>query len=109
MTLGAPEFEPRWTNRKALRIGWLAGQGYTSTAIAAELADGTTAGTIRPQFHRAGISLKAPRLVPVGMTVQELRLLNQRAVEVGLAPADWLKRIAVAAARDDLYGAIVDV
>lgn len=109
MKLGAPPFEPIWPNLKAIRVGYLAGQGYTSPAIAATLADGTTAGTIRPQLQRAGIRRAAGALIPVHLSTFELRMLNERAAQEGLTPTEWVQRIAAAAARDDLFRAIVDV
>lgn len=108
MSVGHPPFPPLWSNLKAIRVGYLAGQGYTSPAIAADLADGTLAGTIRPQLQRAGIHRAAGALVPVRLSTFDLRMLNRRAAEEGIAPAEWLQRIAAAAARDDLFGAIVD-
>jgi len=104
----AAPFPPIWPNLKAIRVGYLAAMGYTSHGIADQLADGTSPETIRSQLRRAGIHRAKGALVPVHMSAFEIRLLNQRAAQEGMAPTDWLHHIAAAAARDDLFRAIVD-
>lgn len=108
--LGGPPFEPRWSNTKALTIGFMAGQGYSTPQIARALNDGTIYETIGALLRRAGIRRKQGKHIalPVQLQQHEFALLQQRAAAEGLAPDEWLRKTASAAIRDDLFRAIVD-
>lgn len=106
---GAPPFAPRWPNSKALLVGYLTGIGRTARAIAEHLADGTSSETIRAQWRRQGIcDRREGTEVRVALTTHELTRLHQLAADRGFEPDEWLRRVAAAAIRDDLFNAVVD-
>ena len=112
MKKGAPQFEPRWPNTKAIRVGWLAGRGNQSPNIAAILNDGTTEETIRTQLQRSKLELIGRNrnvvYVPVKLTSYERGQLGKRAAARGLAIEEWLRQVAVnAGIPQDLFDAIV--
>jgi len=86
------EIQPRWNNAKAAKIAYLTGLGRTSTAIAEELGDGT-----RQQIP-----------VPVPLTAGQRAQVKKHAQRLGITPEEWLRRVAAAAIKDDLYAAVVD-
>jgi len=110
--LGMPfsPFKPKWSNSKALRIGYLTGLGRTARAIAEELADGTTPESIRGQWRRHGIVDRRRDGVDIRVRLSsyELKALGQAAEARGLDPEEWVRRVASAAIRDDLFDAVVD-
>lgn len=113
MAKGAPAFEPRWPNLKAIKVGWLAGRGNQSTDIARYLADGTTAETIRTQLQRAELEqIGKDRnivYVPVRLTAYERKVLGRVAEARGMSLEQWMRDIVVnAGIPNDLYDAVVD-
>ncbi|MDC9822990.1 hypothetical protein PRN20_04540 [Devosia sp. ZB163] len=110
MSLGAPQFEPRWSTAKAMLIGYLTGRGRTARAIAEFLADGTSPETIRGQWRRHRICDRRRDGVDFQITLStyELRRLEELALARGLDPEDWIHRVTSAAIRDDLFDAVVD-
>lgn len=108
--LGAPAFPPRWSNGKAMLIGYLAGLGRSARAIADHLADGTTVETIRAQWRRHGIVDRSGGTeIPVTIGGSDLGRLEQLAAARGIEPREWLRQVAAAAIRDNLFDAVVDV
>lgn len=105
-------FLPRWSNRKALRVGYLTGRGMQSHEIAAALADGTTAATIRRMWYLARLEKvgRNRNTVPVAieLTSYQRKALGILASAMNLTAEEWLRRIAAAAIKDDMYNAIVD-
>ena len=90
-------------------IGFLAGIGRSSVDIAADLADGTTPETIRAQWRRHGIAARTKATqVPIELGRHHLGRLSDLAKARGIAPEEWLRRLAVAAIKDDLFDAVVD-
>ena len=113
MKLGAPPFEPRWPNLKAIRVGWLAGRGNQSPDIAKILNDGTTPETIRTQLQRAELeNIGKGRnvvYVPVRLTSYERAVLGRLAKKRGIPLEQWLRDVCVAAGiPNDIYDAVVD-
>ncbi|KQU96456.1 hypothetical protein [Devosia sp. Root105] len=113
MKKGAPQFEPRWPNLKAIKVGWLAGRGNQSTDIARYLADGTSAETIRTQLQRAELDLIGKDrnivYVPVRLTAYERKMLGRVAEARGMSLEQWMRDIVVnAGIPNDLYDAVVD-
>lgn len=112
MKKGRPPFQPRWSNRKALRVGFLLGRGRQAPDIAIELADGTTAATIRMMRGWAGLKefgkARGATSAVVQLTSAQARLLRKRAKQQGLTTEEWLRRVASAAIEDDMFEAIVD-
>lgn len=110
---GAPTFEPRWPNAKAIKIGWLAGRGNGSGAIARILNDGTSPESVRTALQRAELERvtenKSVVYVPVRLTTFERTQLTKRAEARGIELGEWMRRVAVnAGIPDDLYNAIVE-
>lgn len=107
-----PGFLPRWSNRKALRVGYLTGRGLQSHEIAAILADGTTAATVRRMWYLARLEKVGRRrnTVPIviELTAYQRKALGLLASAKGLSADEWLRRVASAAIKDNLYNAIVD-
>lgn len=110
--LGAPLFDSRWPNRKAIKVGFLAGRGNSSPGIAQILNDGTSAETIRTQLQRAELEAvgenRSKFYVPVKLTSFERAQLTARAATRGMSLDEWMRRVVIAAGiPDDLYDAVV--
>jgi hypothetical protein len=90
---------------KAGKVGYLTGLGRTSDAIATELADGTHPSTVRSLWTLWGIGgrRKAGVLVPLTLSTYEARTLQARATDRGMTPEEWIRRVAAAAIRDEIY------
>lgn len=111
---GHPPFEPRWSNKKAVRVGFLTGRGHQSTDIANHLNDGTTAGVIRRVWDWAGLQdfgkHRNAIYVPVRLTAYERKVLSRLAAARGLTLEEWMRNVTVnAGIPDDLYASIVEV
>lgn len=109
---GGIQYVEKWTNAKAGLIGYYTGLGRTSAQIADVLHDGTSEHTIRRMWAKWGLPLEftggrsvAP--VPVRLDANIRGRLGRIAIEQHLAPEEWLRRVALASIRDDLYAAIV--
>lgn len=105
------QLEPRRSNAWAGVVGFLTGRGYTSARIAEIVGEGTSPETIRGVWRRWGLTqgpIRANDSVIVSLTAYEIGMLNQRAQNLGIAPDEWLRRVAACAIRDDLYGAVTD-
>lgn len=89
----------RRTNAWAGVVGFLTGRGHSSEAIAAQLADGTTDGTIRKAWERWGIAPENPfaahLTVPVG--ILERAHIAARAEQNGMSIEQYCHDIIVAA------------
>jgi hypothetical protein len=111
---GHPPFEPKWSNKKGVRVGFLAGRGHQSTDIATFLNDGTTPDTIRRVWNWAGLQdfgkHRNATYVPVRLSAYERRVLSQLAAKRGLSLEEWMRNVAInAGIPDDLYASIVEV
>ena len=102
-------FLPRWPNAKAMKIGYWTGLGWSAGEIARELNDGTHVNSIRGQWRRHGIVDRSKlTIVPLSLSNYELSRLAGLAAGRGIASDEWLRQIAAAAIRDDLFEAVVD-
>lgn len=105
-------FETTWSIRKALQVGFLTGRGYQSHEIAAILKDGTLAATIRRMWYLAKLEKvgREPNTVEIRITLtgHQRKMLGILASKRGLSAEEWLRRVAAAAIRDDLFAAEVD-
>lgn len=103
----------RWSQAKAALVGFLTGRGYSSRAIADILGDGTISATVRAMWLKwhlpeHGLSATGNEVtIPIWLKTADHRLLQQRASAAGCSTAEWLERILVCAAGDDMYAAIV--
>lgn len=105
-------FESKWPIEKGAMIGFLTGLGLSSHEIEKELADGTTAATIRAQWRRARLPMELVggpkhRRMPIALKTRERVRAEKQAAGQGLPVEEFLRRIIVIAARDDMYDAIV--
>ncbi len=102
----------RWNNAKSAHVGFWTGKGRSSREIAEILADGTTSHTIRRQWYnwRLPSHGRAQKLVfiNVPMSYQERRLISRRALRIGIPPEEFIRRVVISAAQDDLYQAVTD-
>ncbi|TVR06657.1 MAG: hypothetical protein EA385_15175 [Salinarimonadaceae bacterium] len=110
---GAGDFKAEWSTRKCAIVGYLTCEGRTSQEIADILADGTTAGMIRVRWAQWGIPIldrkrRRRRWMPCLMSANGAAVVSRAAEKQGLTPAEWIGKVAEAAARGDLYKAIVD-
>ena len=108
-----PQFEPRWPNTKAIKVGWLAGRGNQSPDIARILADGTSADVVRLMLQRAELQAigrgRNVVYVPVRLSRYERTVLGRLAQARGISLEEWMRRIVVnAGIPQDLYDAVVD-
>lgn len=106
-------FPERWTNSKAGIVGFMTGQGRTSTDIIDHLNDGTNAATVRALWKKWGLPIdktggRRRGNVPVSLTIQQRKILGKRAKLIGITPEEYLRRIATCAIEDDLYAAVTD-
>ncbi|MEN5278099.1 hypothetical protein ABE527_14240 [Brucella sp. TWI432] len=102
----------RWNNAKSAHVGYWTGKGRSSREIAEILADGTTSHTIRRQWYNWHLPShgKAQKLVFVNvpMSYQDRLVINRRALRIGISPEEFIRRVALCAAKDDLYQAVTD-
>lgn len=108
-------FRESWSNAKSALVGYLTGQGNTSTAIATQLNDGTSPDTIRRmwslwQLSGDQSSGRYSAAIPIPLTAQQRRRLMELADGEDLDPIEFLRKIAVIVIQDkhDLYKAIID-
>jgi len=110
--LGAPLFTERWSNRKSAWIGYLAGQGYTSPQIEAELGERGTANTIGHMLNEWGIYLNGPLYtyakVPVPLAAKHRTMLATEARKRETGLPDLCARILTQVAFDRLYAAVLE-
>lgn len=106
---GGIQFVERHTNHWAARIGWLTRSGYSSEAIAAELADGTTSATVRVMWAKWGMQPRDDVQVIIPMTVRERAHLAARAEQQGIGIEEYILRSAMAVAMPrDRYAELVE-
>ena len=106
---GGALYPERWTNAKAALVAFRTGQGRTSTAIAAELADGTSPETIRHLWKIWGLPYNGQdATIQVPISDQKRGLLAKRAADEGIEPEIWASNVLSFAIRDSMYKAIVE-
>ena len=102
----------RWSQSKAAHVGFWTGKGRSSREIAEILADGPTGHTIRRQWYnwRLPSHGRAQKLVffNVPMSYHDRRVINRRAKKIGIPPEEFIRRVSLCAAMDDLYQAVTD-
>lgn len=103
----------RWTNAKAAYVAYLTGKGVPSSEIAKTLNDGVRPETIRAMWRRWRLPMppagaRHAATVSVNLYADERGLLARRARTLGIAPEEYLRRVAICAVTDDLYAAVTD-
>lgn len=112
--VGAPLYSDRWSNAKCARIAMMVAKGYSGTAIAAELNDGTTPNHISGMVKHWGIAAKSsdPRHtyidVPVPLAAKFRTDLAAEAKRRGLDLPGLMAKMAETICRDGLFGAVLD-
>ena len=109
--VGAPLFRERWSNRKAFRIGVMAGQGLSVPAICKELGDGTTENVISTMLAEWGFAQPGKRThrpVKVMLSGKHRTMIYTEAKARGTDMSELCRRILVQVAQDRLYAAILD-
>lgn len=110
--LGAPLFVERWSNRKAFKIGVMAGQGMTASAICKALNDGSTPNLITAMFSewgfRASQGEHTHRPVKVVLAGRHRTMLADEARRRQVDMPELCRRVLVQVAQDTLYSAILD-
>lgn len=110
--LGAPLFSERWDNRKAARIGYMAGQGYSAPAIEIELRETGTANTIAHMLNVWGIytngSMHTYARIPVPMAAKHRTMLAAEARARDMDMPELCQRILTQVAIDRLYAAVLE-
>ena len=111
--LGHPLFTERWSNRKAFKIGLMAGQGMTAAAICKALNDGSTPNLITAMFSEWGFKVSegehTHKPVKVMLAGRHRTLLADEARQREIDMPDLCRRILVQVAQDDMYRAILDI
>lgn len=112
MRRGHPPFEEKWSNKKAARVAFLAGKGLTATAIARELADGTTIHAINGMLDYWGIRQEEDRSVlPVNIDLPawDRTRLHAQAQKRGMGMGELAGRIIhIMNVEPVLYGNVLD-
>lgn len=112
--IGARLFADQWSNIKVARIASMVGRGYSGTAIAAEIDDGTTPNQISAMVWKWGISPKSadPRHtyadVPVPLAAKFRTTLAEEARHRGMELPELIAKVAETICRDGLFGAVLD-
>ncbi|MEO9299001.1 hypothetical protein [Devosia alba] len=112
--VGAPLFSDRWPNAKVARIAAMVAKGYSGTAIAAELQDGTTPNQVSSMVGHWGIAAKCsdPRFtyadVPVPLAAKFRTTLAAEATRRGMELPELVAKMAETICRDGLFGAVLD-
>lgn len=113
--IGAPLFSDTWPNLKVARIAAMVAKGYSGTAIAAELADGTTPNQISAMVWKWGISAKSATDtrftyadVPTPLAAKFRTQLAEEARRRGMELPELVARMAETICRDGLFGAVLD-
>lgn len=110
---GAPLFTSQWPNDRAFWTGVYVQQGLTSTAICARLGEGIQPGTVSGLLSQWGYRLPPglPRTygpVTVNLCAKDRTRLDAEARARGLDMPELCARLLSMAARDGLFGAILD-
>lgn len=107
-----PPYEPKWSNYKALQVGFLTGRGHQSPEIASFLNDGTSAETIRTMWARSSLELIGKHrnvvYVPVKLTAYERKVLGKLAIARQISLEEWMRRVVLSTAiPQDIFDAVV--
>jgi hypothetical protein len=106
-------FKPR-PNLWAFLSGYWVGKGFTFREAAKRVGANTHPQSIQGLARQAGIK-PPPKAAgcmnyeyTVRLTVHERGELTARAIEAGVDPEEWLRRVSSCAIVDSLYGAVTD-
>ncbi|MGV8952834.1 MAG: hypothetical protein ACOH2M_17170 [Cypionkella sp.] len=112
--VGAPLFSDKWPNAKVARVAAMVAKGYSGTAIAAEINDGTTPNEVSAMVWKWQITPKSsdPRHtyvdVPVPLAAKFRTTLAAEAASRGMELPELVARMAETICRDGLFGAVLD-
>lgn len=110
--LGAPPFKEHWTNIKAAKIAYLAGQGLSAPAIAIEINERDAEGIIARMLNYWGFTAHAPMpsysRIPVPMAAKHRTMLAAEARNRDMEMPELCQRILTQVAQDRLYNAVLE-
>ncbi|WIJ26599.1 hypothetical protein [Devosia sp. RR2S18] len=112
--VGAPLYSDVWPNRKVAKVAFLLAKGYSCTAIATELSDGTKQNQVASMALHWGISAKGTDRrhtyadVPVPLAAKFRTTLAAEASRRGIDLPELVARMAETICRDGLFGAVLD-
>ncbi len=111
---GHPLFADQWPNMKVAKVASLISKGYSCTAIAAELNDGTTSNQIASMVVHWGILPKSSDQrhtycdVPVPLAASSRTRIAEEARRRGVEMPELMAQVMMTMCRDGLYSAILD-
>lgn len=110
--LGAPLFSERWSNAKAAKIAYLAGQGYSAPSIAIEIKEPEAANTIAHMLNEWGFYMNGIMhtytKIPVPMAAKHRTMLAAEARQRDTDMPELCTRILTQIAVDRLYAAVLE-
>lgn len=110
--LGAPLFRDRWANRKAAKIAYMAGQGYSAPSIAVALGERGAEHLIATMLNEWGFMLNGPMhtysKIPVPMAAKHRTMLAEEARSRDMEMPELCTAILTQIAVDRLYNAVLE-
>lgn len=110
--VGAPPFKESWTNVKAAKIAYLAGQGLSAPAIAIEIDEPDAEGIIARMLNYWGFTAHTPMpsysKIPVPMAAKHRTMLAAEARARDMEMPELCRRILTQVAVDRLYAAVLE-
>jgi len=111
--IGHPLFRERWGNDLAFRIGLYAGQGLTSTSICDRVGDGIRPSSVTAMLHHWGHKLPSDQKrgyapITLHLCAKDRTRLDAEAAARGITMPQLCERLLSMAARDQLFGAVLD-
>ncbi len=99
----------RWSNSKAGHVGFHLGQMRSYPEISKILNDGTSADTLRSLAYKWRLPVKGRKSgYIVSLSAKRCAQLIKQCEKRGIEPEEYLKRIADAVIKDDIFDAVVD-
>lgn len=103
---------PKWSNEKAAKVGFMLGQGFTAPAIARLLNDGTTADAVKRMRRYWGLADSSEGCnfieVRIPLNAERRADLSEQAQALGISPSEFVRRVLICVLDDDLYSAVND-
>lgn len=102
----------KWDEAKIAKIGFLIGQGFSAKGVALNLADGTTADAIARKRRSWGLTDETDhcKFVDLRIPLDNARRadLSEQSSNLGISPAEFVRRVLICVLDDDLYSAVND-
>ena len=99
----------RWTPERIARLGYLAGRGYSVVSIMADDTVGARSErAVRCAASRLGVPIGATGGLPVALSLDDRRRLDDAARARGTTSADLALVLLRVVVRDGLIAAVID-